>query len=311
MPDEVYSYPGERPDPRTLQTNTSHLWDSNKKSLQGSKSLEAIQIDEDLDSTKIANPFAVDSGDIKLIEAQIKALLELVETSQQKKDLVFEQKLTNLLELVEKTMNGMDNFSQRLVTALNGLPQPVAPYSHPPMAAQTNPNVGIGNYPDPRFSFSGLTKPEEPHEAEEPVLWAALLNQAARLELAGVLLYRFYSGLLAEPQYVELFQESSNESFTHYDRVQELILSLGLKEYLVLKPDLQMMEIEPIPRTLKDLAPSVFTRMAIHEQKAIEAYKDLGSAVSGKHWALENFSLTMVEEETRHYLQLAKLAGMI
>ena len=313
MPDntEIYSYPGEQPDPRVVSIETRHLWDPKVES--GKRKFSEVDY--------------LTSGNIEIVEKQVSALLNLVETNQKEKDILFEETLKSFVNRFEDSMN---TFSQRLVTALGGYPQPINPYTHPSQNTFSGANENgakdisesFQGLPDPRFNLGtqrlnlsdplvSSGKPEEQPSINNPSFWASLLNKAAQVELTGGILYRFYAGLLAEPQYVKLFQDFSEESFRHYDKVQELILSLGMKEYLALYPDMTMLEIKPIPPILKDLVPSVFAWMAKHEAMAIDAYKDLGSAVSGQDWALENFALTQVEEETRHYVQLLKLSGIL
>ena len=318
---EHYSYGNERVDPRTLTSDSEHLWIPGQK--PKSYQAQAEDDDEMLSLINLGVSRSQSVADIEKLERQVERLVDLVAQSSDKTT-DSDERLLKVLEKLEQLMNPNNPLEVlRYLQAQNQTQIPsqnVQGFSQAYSSNQVfNPygqGQGQGQVQPQNFSFPDLgnasfpAEPEIPEPGEQEV-WAKVLNEAARLELAGVCLYSFYATILVDPAYIEFFKESAQEGILHYERNQELILYLGKKDRLALAPTLELLSVPMIPATLKDLPASAFPRMAEHEAKALETYRELGALVSGKDWVLENFALTQAEEEARHLVQLKKMAGLV
>ncbi|ARV62147.1 bacterioferritin [Nostocales cyanobacterium HT-58-2] len=128
-----------------------------------------------------------------------------------------------------------------------------------------------------------------------------LLNLIMECELAGVVRYTHYSLMVTGPYripIVDFFKAQANESLLHAQQVGEILT--GIEGH----PSLR---IAPIEETYKHSVKDILAESLIHEEKALELYKNLLETVSNASIYLEEFARNMIGQEEMHNLELKKM----
>ena len=128
-----------------------------------------------------------------------------------------------------------------------------------------------------------------------------LLNAIMEFELAGVVRYTHYSLMVTGPYripIVDFFKAQASESLLHAQQVGEILT--GLDGHPSLK-------IAPMEETYKHSVKDILEESLIHEQNALNLYKNLLDAATDRSIYLEEFSRTMIGQEEMHNLELKKM----
>jgi bacterioferritin len=128
-----------------------------------------------------------------------------------------------------------------------------------------------------------------------------LLNTVMEFELAGVVRYTHYSLMVTGPNripIVEFFKGQAAESLTHAQEAGEIIT--GLEGH----PSQRIATIEETNRhSVQDL----LKESMLHEQRALELYKDLLTVVEDASIYLEEYARTKIGQEELHNLEVKKM----
>lgn len=128
-----------------------------------------------------------------------------------------------------------------------------------------------------------------------------LLNTVMEFELAGVVRYTHYSLMVTGPNripIVEFFKGQAAESLTHAQEAGEIIT--GLEGH----PSQRIATIEESNRhSVQDL----LKESMLHEQRALELYKDLLTVVEDASIYLEEYARTKIGQEELHNLEVKKM----
>lgn len=128
-----------------------------------------------------------------------------------------------------------------------------------------------------------------------------LLNTVMEFELAGVVRYTHYALMVTGPNripIVEFFKGQAAESLTHAQEAGEIIT--GLEGH----PSQRIATIEESNRhSVQDL----LKESMLHEQRALELYKDLLTVVEDASIYLEEYARTKIGQEELHNLEVKKM----
>ena len=128
-----------------------------------------------------------------------------------------------------------------------------------------------------------------------------LLNTVMEFELAGVVRYTHYALMVTGPNripIVEFFKGQAAESLTHAQEAGEIIT--GLEGH----PSQRIATIEETNRhSVQDL----LKESMLHEQRALELYKDLLTVVEDASIYLEEYARTKIGQEELHNLEVKKM----
>ncbi len=160
--------------------------------------------------------------------------------------------------------------------------------------------------------------PPQPQPQETDGDWAieaaALLQQIAALEIAGVCMYALYSvtlsGLAGEAVR-GMFEDSRDESLVHYGKATLFLLSLPEgRKYVTANPSAEEMNI---PMAYGDQGTSAALNKAIdHETRALECYKQLKRvAEMGDNQPLLDWATEQCQTEYLDLQEFKRAAGQI
>jgi bacterioferritin len=133
----------------------------------------------------------------------------------------------------------------------------------------------------------------------EPIV--AILNRILEAELAGVVRYTHYSFLVfgyGRIPIVSWLRAQAQESLQHAQQAGEWITTLGAYPSLAIGPLLDS-HMHDIGDMLRESLES--------EGNALVLYRELLTAVEGKHVALEEFARQMVYAEELHAAEVDKM----
>lgn len=127
------------------------------------------------------------------------------------------------------------------------------------------------------------------------------LKSIMEFELAGVVRYTHYSLMVTGPHrlpIVQFFQAQAQESLTHAQQVGEILT--GLEGH----PSLKIASIEESHRhSVHD----ILKESLLHENRALDLYKQLLETVTNASIYLEEFTRSMISQEELHGLELRKM----
>ena len=128
-----------------------------------------------------------------------------------------------------------------------------------------------------------------------------LLNSIMEFELAGVVRYTHYSLMVTGPNripIVDFFKAQATESLTHAQEAGEIIT--GLEGH----PSQKIAQIEETNRhSVLDL----LQESMLHEQRALDLYKELLIVVQDASVYLEEYARTKIGQEEFHNLEVKKM----
>jgi bacterioferritin len=129
----------------------------------------------------------------------------------------------------------------------------------------------------------------------------ATLNEILELELAGVVRYMHYSFMIFGHHRIPItgwLREQSNESMAHATQAGEHITSLGGHPSL---------RIGPLLETHKHAVDDILGEALDHEQKGLDAYRNLLEQVRDRSIMLEEFARAMIAQEEAHLAETRKM----
>ena len=129
----------------------------------------------------------------------------------------------------------------------------------------------------------------------------ATLNEILELELAGVVRYMHYSFMIFGHHRIPItgwLREQSNESMAHATQAGEHITSLGGHPSL---------RIGPLLETHKHAVDDILGEALEHEQKGLDAYRNLLDQVRDRSIMLEEFARAMIAQEEAHLAETRKM----
>ena len=129
----------------------------------------------------------------------------------------------------------------------------------------------------------------------------SILNSIMEYELAGVVRYTHSSLMVTGPYripIVDFLQAQANESLLHAQQAGELLT--GLEGH-------PSQQIAPIDETHKHSIRDILEESLVHEQTALNLYKDLLDEVEGASVYLEEYARTMIGQEELHTMELKKM----
>jgi len=129
----------------------------------------------------------------------------------------------------------------------------------------------------------------------------ATLNEILELELAGVVRYMHYSFMIFGHHRIPItgwLREQSNESMAHATQAGEHITSLGGHPSL---------RIGPLLETHKHAVDDILGEALEHEQKGLDAYRNLLEQVRDRNIMLEEFARAMIAQEEAHLAETRKM----
>ena len=129
----------------------------------------------------------------------------------------------------------------------------------------------------------------------------SLLNSIMEYELAGVVRYTHSSLMVTGPYripIVDFLQAQANESLLHAQQAGELLT--GLEGH-------PSQQIAPIDETHQHAIRDILEESLVHEQTALDLYKDLLDEVEGASVYLEEYARTMIGQEELHTMELKKM----
>lgn len=128
-----------------------------------------------------------------------------------------------------------------------------------------------------------------------------LLNHILELELAGVVRYTHYSLMVFGYNRIPIIgwlREQASESLLHAGKAGELITHLGGHPSL---------SIGPLLETHNHDIGDILRESLAHESVALQAYRDLLTAVEGKSVMLEEYAREMIYAEELHQGEVNKM----
>lgn len=173
--------------------------------------------------------------------------------------------------------------------------------------------------PYPQGQQQGYPQQEPPVEDKALDLRQVigLLQQIAAVELAGVVMYGYFSVLVSgglREQFSEVFAESRDESRTHYENAANLLMSnafgwSGGRAYVPTTPNAE--EMARVSPGDSQGSAGLYLGIAIaHEKKAMELYKQLFYLTNNKDCVLSNYAQDMAQTELVDLVEFEKLAGL-
>lgn len=157
---------------------------------------------------------------------------------------------------------------------------------------------------------------------EEKGIWERILEclkEAAQLEIAGVVIYNFYSEVLngiAGKLLAELFKENATESLDHFSQLTHWMLRVkGGRGFVTAQPNIDEVVNVPFPTDMsvptysQELCQIALEKAIQHESKAVETYLRLLGLVKGVDTALENWAMNQVQIETQDLVQFKEWSG--
>ncbi len=135
-------------------------------------------------------------------------------------------------------------------------------------------------------------------DVEQTVL---ILNRILEYELAGVVRYTHYAFMVTGPYrqpIVTFLRAQAQESLAHADQAGELIT--GLEAH----PSLDVAQIEESHK--HDLR-AILEESLLHEQTALDLYKDLLDVVQDASVYLEEYTRGQIGAEEQHVIELRKM----
>jgi bacterioferritin len=129
----------------------------------------------------------------------------------------------------------------------------------------------------------------------------SVLNRILEYELAGIVRYTHYALMVTGPNRIPIvafLTAQAQESLLHAQQAGELIT--GLEGHPSLK-------IAPIEETDQHGIRSILAESLLHEQTALELYKELLDIVQDASVYLEEYTRTQIGAEERHVIELKKM----
>jgi bacterioferritin len=127
------------------------------------------------------------------------------------------------------------------------------------------------------------------------------LNEILELELAGVVRYMHYSFMIFGHHRIPItawLRDQSTESMAHATQAGEHITSLGGHPSL---------RIGPLLETHRHSVDDILTEALEHEQKGLDAYRQLLEQVRDRSIMLEEFARDMIAAEEMHIAETRKM----
>jgi bacterioferritin len=127
------------------------------------------------------------------------------------------------------------------------------------------------------------------------------LNEILELELAGVVRYMHYSFMIFGHHRIPItawLRDQSTESMAHATQAGEHITSLGGHPSL---------RIGPLLETHRHSVDDILTEALEHEQKGLDAYRELLEQVRDRSIMLEEFAREMIAAEEMHIAETRKM----
>ena len=128
-----------------------------------------------------------------------------------------------------------------------------------------------------------------------------LLSRIMEFELAGVVRYTHYSLMVTGPNRIPIVQfmkGQATESLLHAQQAGEILTGLDGHPSL---------RIAPIAETYKHAMTDILRESLLHEETALELYKELLDVVKDASVYIEEFARQQIGQEELHMLELRKM----
>jgi len=128
-----------------------------------------------------------------------------------------------------------------------------------------------------------------------------LLSRIMEFELAGVVRYTHYSLMVTGPNRIPIVQfmkGQATESLMHAQQAGEILT--GLDGHPTLR-------IAQIDESHKHAMKDILTESLLHEERALDLYKDLLDVVKDSSVYIEEFARQQIGQEELHMLELRKM----
>jgi bacterioferritin len=128
-----------------------------------------------------------------------------------------------------------------------------------------------------------------------------LLSRIMEFELAGVVRYTHYSLMVTGPNRIPIVQfmkGQATESLLHAQQAGEILTGLDGHPSL---------RIAPIAESYKHAMKDILTESLLHEETALNIYKDLLDVVKDASVYIEEFARQQIGQEELHMLELRKM----